>query len=281
LVRYKKKLTEQISSEKNRIIKILEDANIKLSSVLSDIFGVTGTKIINEIISGEYKPENLLYHVHGKVQKSRAEIKEAITGNVTPHHRFMLQTIMENIQKIEGTIAKLDEQIAKQTEEYNVEIELLDSIPGVDKEGAICIIAEIGTDMDAFPDQKHLAKWAGMCPGNNESGGKKKSGRIPYGNAFLRAFLVEMAWAATRTKHTYFSNKYKSLVGRKGKKKALIAVGHKILIAAYFILKNKVFFNELGENYLSNFRKDKLIEYYRKQLALLETNTKNFENQIA
>jgi transposase len=272
LVRYKTKLVNQISSEKNRIIKILEDANIKLSSVLSDISGVTGQKILKDIIAGDYQPEKLLYHVHGKVQKSREEIKEAITGNVTGHHRFMLQTIMESIDKIEDTIIKLDSQISKQTEQYGIEMELLDSIPGVDKDGATCIIAEIGADMSVFPDQKHLAKWAGMCPGNNESAGKKKSGRITYGNAFLRAFLVEMAWAATRTKHTYLSNKYKSLVGRRGKKKALIAVGHKILIASYFIIKNKVKFNEIGEDYLSNFKKDKLIEYYKRQLNTLDPN---------
>lgn len=174
LVRYKTKLTNQMSSEKNRVIKVLEDANIKLSSVLSDIFGVTGQKILKEIVAGDYKPEKLLYHVHGKVQKSREEIKEAITGNVTEHHRFMLETIMESIEKIEDTIVKLNLQISKQTAEYGIEIELLDSIPGVDKDGAICILAEIGSDMSVFPDQKHLAKWAGMCPGNNESGGKKK-----------------------------------------------------------------------------------------------------------
>ena len=277
LVRYKTKLTNQISSEKNRVIKIMEDANIKLSSVLTDVFGVTGQKIIREIIIGDYKPEQLLYHVHGKVQKSREEIKEAITGNVSEHHRFMLQTILENIEKIEDSITKLDAQIAKQTANYGVEIELLDSIPGVDKNGAIGIIAEIGIDMSAFPDQKHLASWAGMSPGSNESAGKKKSSRITHGNKFLRTLLVELAWAASRTKKTYLSNKYKSLVGRRGKKKAIIAVGHKILIASYFIIKHKVAFNELGENYLSNFRKDKLIAYYKKQLEQLDPNL-NFDN---
>ncbi len=174
LVRYKTKLTNKISSEKNRMIKILEDANIKLSSVLSDIFGVTGQKILRDIIAGDYQPEKLLYHVHGKVQKSREEIKEAITGNVSAHHRFMMQTILESIEKTEGTIQKLDTQIALHTTNYGLEIELLDKIPGVDKDGAIGIIAEIGDDMSAFPTERHLAKWAGMCPGNNESGGKKK-----------------------------------------------------------------------------------------------------------
>ena len=174
LVRYKTKLTNQISSEKNRLIKMLEDANIKLSSVLSDIFGVTGRKIIHDIVESDYKPEQLLYHVHGKVQKSRAEIKEAITGNVTDHHRFMMQTILGSIEKIEETIGILDTQIAEQTAEYGLELELLDGIPGVGKDGAISILSEIGVDMSVFPDEKHLAKWAGMCPGNNETGGKKK-----------------------------------------------------------------------------------------------------------
>ena len=281
LVRYKTKLTHQISSEKNRVIRILEDANIKLSSVLSDIFGVSGQKILKEIISGDYQPEKLLYHVHGKVQKSREEVKEAITGHVSEHHRFMLQTIMGSIEKTEGIIEKLDAQIDKQTVDYGIEIELLDSIPGVDKNGAIGIITEIGKDMSAFPDHKHLAKWAGMCPGNNETGGKKKSSRITYGNAYIRALLVELAWAASRTKKTYLSNKYKSLVGRRGKKKAIIAVGHKILIASYFIIKNKVAFNELGEDYLSNFRKDKLIAYYKRQLEMLEPDMELDKKEVA
>jgi transposase len=261
LVRYKTKLTNQISSERNRFVKILEDANIKLSSVLSDIFGVTGRKIIHEIIESDYDPDKLLCNVHGSVKKSRAEIKEAITGYVTDHHRFMMQTILESIEKIEDTITKIDAQIEEQTKEYGLEIELLETIPGVGHEGAIGIISEICADMSVFHDEKSLAKWAGMCPGNNETSGKKKSGRISYGNAFIRVFLVQMAWAASRTKHTYLSNKYKSLVGRMGKKKAIIAVGHKILIASYFIIKDKVAYNDLGEEYLSNFKKDKLIEF--------------------
>lgn len=280
LVRYKSKQTKQISSEKNRLIKILEDANIKLSSVLSDVFGSTGRKIINDIVEGDYKPERLLYHIHGSVKKSREEIKEAITGYVTSHHRFMMQTILGNIERIEQTIGELDDQIAVHTKEYNQEIELLDSIPGVDKDGAISIISEIGTDMSAFKDEKKLAKWAGMCPGNNETGGKKKSGRISYGNAYIRSTLVNLAWAASRTKNTYLSSKYKSLVGRRGKKKAIIAVGHKILIASYFIIKDKVAYNELGATHLSNFRKDKLVAYYMQQLKQLDPNLE-FDNQVA
>src|SRR6056297_479361 len=182
MVRYKTKLTHQISSEKNRFIKILEDANIKLSSVLTDVFCVTGRNIIHEIVESDYEPEKLLHYVHGKVKKSRSEIKEAITGYVTDHHRFMMQTILESIEKIEDTIAKIESQIAEQTKDYGLEIELLETIPGVGRDGAIGIISEIGVDMSAFASEKHIAKWAGMCPGNNETGGKKKSSRISYGN---------------------------------------------------------------------------------------------------
>ena len=280
LTRYKTKLTNQVSAEKNRFQKILEDANIKLSVVLSDVFGSTGNKMIAEILKGDYNPEKLLYLVHGRVKASREDIREALTGYVTEHHRFMLRTIQSNISRIEETIAEIDAQIKKATESYKEIIELLETIPGVGHDGAIGIIAEISLDMDKFPTHKHIASWAGICPGSNESAGKNKSGRITYGNKYLRALLVQQGWAASRTKNTYLSSKYKSLVSRRGKKRAVIAIGHKILIAAYFIIRNKVAFNELGEDYLNNFRKDKLVAYYKKQLEKLEPNI-DFDKEAA
>ena len=280
LVRTKTQLTGEISSAKNRFIKFMESANIKLSSVLTDVFCVTGQKIIAEILDGDYKPERLLHHVHGRVKASRQDIIEALTGNLDEHYRFMMKTMLEHIANIENVIAKIDAQIMQKTEDHKEILELLETIPGVGRDGAICIVAEIGTNMEAFASHKHLASWAGMCPGNNESAGKNKSGRITYGNAFLRTFLVQMAWAAARTKNTYLSSKYKRLVGRRGKKRAVIAVGHKILIAAYFIMKNKVGYNELGEEYLNNFRRDKLINYYKNQLQKLDPNV-NFDKEVA
>ena len=216
-----------------------------------------------------YRPEDILQYVHGKVKSSREDIKEALTGYVTPHHRFMLKTIMRNILRIESTIAEVDTQIEVSIEPYKVERELLESIPGVSKVGSTCIIAEVGVDMGQFPDQNHLASWAGICPGSNETAGKNKSGRITHGNKYLRSLLVECGWAASRTKDTYLSAKYKSLVGRRGKKKAIIAVGHKILIATYFIIRDKIEFKELGPDHLNNFKKDRLIAYYRQQLEKL------------
>ena len=270
LTRYKTQITNEISADKNRLQKILEDANIKLSCVLNDVFGATGTKIIEHIIAHEsFRPEELLRYVHGKVKATRLDIKEALTGNVTPHHRFMLKTILANIARLECTVAEVEAQIDLCIEPYKVQMELLESIPGVKKNSATRIIAEVGVDMDQFPDQNHLSSWAGVSPGCNETAGKNKSGRITYGNKYLRSLLVECGWAASRTKNTYFSAKYKSLVGRRGKKKTIIALGHKILIATYFILKDKVQFKELGEDYLNNFKKEKLIAYYTQQLAKL------------
>jgi len=270
LTRYRIKLVNTVSAEKNRVQKILEDANIKLSVVLSDIFGVSGQKILRLIIEGKYNPREVPYYIHGNVKKESEEIIEAVTGYVTEHHRFMLSTLLENINKLEETIQKVEARIEERVGPHYELIELLQTIPGVGLNGAIGIISEIGTDMDNFRTHQHLASWAGMSPGSNESAGKNKSGRLTYGNKYLRTLLVELAWSASRSKNTYLSSKYRSLVGRRGKKRAVVAVGHKILIAAYYIIKDKTEFNELGVGYLDNRRKDKLINYYKKQLAELD-----------
>lgn len=261
LTRYKRKVIEQIASEKNRIQKILEDANIKLSSVVSDMDGATATKIINAMITGVEDIDELLKFRHGKIQSSREDLASALKGNLTAHHKFMLQTIKLSITEKESIIALLDKQIELHLKENELELDakLLASIPGVGKDGAAYIIAEVGNDMTQFPDENHLSSWAGMSPGNNESAGKKKSSRITHGNKYLRTMLVQFAWAATRTKKTYLRSKYDSLVGRRGKKRALIAVGHKILVATYFILKDKVAYKELGGEFLQDKQKDKQI----------------------
>lgn len=269
LTRYKRKVIEQISSEKNRIHKLLEDANIKLSSVVSNLSGVTATKIIDAMIDGQEDVNELVKLRHGKMQSSIEELASALKGKLTVHHKFLLQTINESIADKNKIIAKIDLQIDKQLSEYemNQDAELLATIPGVGKEGASYILAELGNNMNQFPDEQHLTSWAGMSPGNNESAGKKKSTRITHGDKYLKVLLVQCAWAATRTKGTYLRSKYDSLVGRRGKKRALIAVGHKILIAAYYILKDKVEYKEMGAEYLQELKKDKQI---RKHLQLLK-----------
>ena len=174
LVRYKRKVVAQCACEKNRIIKILEDANIKLSSVLSNVDGAVGTKIIDDLIAGKTEVKELLKHYHGKIKASREEMSQALQGRLTQHHQFMLQIIKESISDKERLIEKLEKQIDQAAAQYKVEIELLQTIPGIAYDSAVSIISEIGTDMSQFPNEQHLSSWAGMSPGNNESGGKKK-----------------------------------------------------------------------------------------------------------
>ena len=179
LFRYKRKLTGQVSAEKNRLQKVLEDANIKLSAVVSDTFGVSATKIIEALLAGEERVEELLKLCHGKLKPKEEALREALVGKLTEHHKFMLRTIKKSITNIEGIIGELESQIDEQTKVYEVEIELLQTIPGVGKDSAIGIIAEIGVQMEVFPNEQHLSSWAGMSPGNNESAGKKKMDEPP------------------------------------------------------------------------------------------------------
>lgn len=174
LMRYKRKLTGQVAAEKNRMQKILEDANLKLSSVVSDTSGVSASKMIEALLAGEEEIEELLKLCHGKLKSKKELLKEALVGKLSEHHKFMLRTIKESMVSIEAIISKVDFQIELQTKAYEVEIELLQTIPGVGKDSAIGIIAEIGVEMEQFPSELHLASWAGMSPGNNESAGKKK-----------------------------------------------------------------------------------------------------------
>lgn len=176
LTRYKRKVIEQISSEKNRIQKILEDCNVKISSVVSNTSGATATKIIDAMIEGEENIDELLKFRHGRIQSSVADMASALKGNLTPHHKFMLQTIKESISQKQGLLLKIDAQIETHLKKHELELdsELLQTIPGVGKDGVSYLLAEIGSDMDQFPDEKHLASWAGMSPGSNESAGKKK-----------------------------------------------------------------------------------------------------------
>ncbi|MFA5286627.1 MAG: IS110 family transposase [Smithellaceae bacterium] len=174
LVRYKKKIVGQIASEKNRVIKTLEDANIKLSSVFSDVSGASASKMIADIIAGKEEVEGLMQHIHGKVQAPRSEIRQALEGTLTDHHRFMLELIKTSIDEKTRLLEKMDEQIEKAAQQYKIEVDLLQTIPGVGKESAIRIISEIGVDMSRFPNEHHLSSWAGMSPGSNESAGKKK-----------------------------------------------------------------------------------------------------------
>jgi transposase len=266
LTRYRRKLMQSLSAEKNRIQKVLEDANIKISSVLSDTFGVSGSQMITAIMEGKLCEEEMANLAKGKLTCKKEEIREALVGYFQDHHRFMIRASLEHIKHLEKLISDLDWETKKKLEQYQKEYDLLQTIPGVKEQGAASIIAEIGVDMNIFPSEGHLSTWAGMSPGNNESAGKKKSGKTTQGNKNLRAALTQCAWAASKTKNTYLSAKYHSLVGRRGKKRALIAIGHKILVIAYHIIKNGLPYKELGKDYLLHRREDKIVKNHIKRL---------------
>jgi len=249
---------------------VLEDANIKLSSVVSDMSGVSATEIIEELIEGSLSPDELAELAGGRLKPKKAEIAGALRGNFTDHHKFMIESSLSHIKHLEGIIGEIEERISELLKPYQEEYELLQTIPGVKEKGAASIIAEIGAEPDKnFPSPERISSWAGIAPGNNESAGKKKSGKTTKGNKNLRATLTESAWTAARKKDCYLRSKYHSLIGRRGKKRTLIAIGHKILISAYYILKDKVPYNELGSNYLDLRKVNKVRNNLVKRLERL------------
>lgn len=244
LYRHRKKLINQRSTEKNRLQNILEDANIKLSSVVSDVFGKTGQAILDELVQGHTDPTELAQLARGSLVRKKELLELALYGNFTNYHQFMLQLILQSIESINHTIEKVEAEIDTYLEQKIEKITLLQSIPGVSKQVACGLVAEIGTDMEQFISYKHLASWAGVCPGNNESAGKKMSSRATQGNRYLKTTLVEAAWSASRTKNTHLAFKHHVIAKRRGSKKAAMAVGHKILIAAFHILRDGIPYHE-------------------------------------
>jgi len=266
LTRHKRKLIQAIVAEKQRVEKVLEDANIKLSSIASDSFGASGKRIIEELIKGKLRTEEMAELSKGRLRQKRGDLKEALVGQVREHHKFMIKVSLKHIRAMEKILLDVERKIQeKMDRQYQEEYALLQTIPGVKGE-ASTLIAEMGVDMGRFPSEQHLSSWAGMSPGNNESAGKKKPGSTTYGNKCLKTMLTEFAWVASKTKDTYLRSKYHSLVGRRGKKKALVALGHKILIMCYHILKYRCAYKELGVDYLDRRRKDKIASSYIKRL---------------
>jgi len=228
-----------------------------------------GGRIIEELMKGKLNAEEMAELSKGRLRRRKEELKEALVGKMQDNHKFMIKASLGHIKAIEEKLSALECRIQEKIERhFKVEYELLKTIPGV-KENASVIIAEIGVNMNIFSTEMHLSSWAGMSPGNNESAGKKKPGTTTHGNKFLRSMLTEFAWVAAKTKDTYLGAKYRSLVGRRGKKKTLVAVGHKILIMCYHILKYKVPYKELGGNYLDDRKKDRITKSYIKRLNSL------------
>lgn len=269
LVRYRKSLIEEKSRELNRIQKVLEGANIKLSSVVSDINGASSRSILEAIINGEENPETLAELSQGKLKNKMDELKRALKGLINHHQRMLLEIQLRHIDYLDEEIAKLDEEIKNRMLPFEKDLALLDTIPGVGRRTAEQIIAEIGTNMEQFPSAAHLCSWAGLCPGHNESAGKQKSARTRKGNQKLRSSLIEAARAASRAKDTYLSSQYHRIAARRGANRAAVAVAHSILIIVYHILKRKQPYIELGPTYYEEKKRNIIIRQSLKKLQSL------------
>jgi transposase len=249
LTRYRTSLVRDRARTINRLQKVLEGANIKLASVVSDIDGVSARLMLEALVAGQRDTEQLANLAKGRLKEKRAQLVEALSGRLQPHQSFLIAEHLAQIDYLEGAIERLSCEIEERLRPFEQEIAWLDTIPGVNRRTAEVLWAETGGDMSRFASARHLASWAGMCPGNNESAGKRRTGRTRKGSPWLRHCLVEAAHGAAHTKNKYLSSQYHRLAARRGKKKAQVAVGHSILVIAYHLLTRKQAYADLGANY--------------------------------
>lgn len=258
-VRYRRSLIQQRADEVNRIQKVLEGANIKLSAVATDITGVSGRAMLEAIVKGVDDPQTLAAMAKGRMRNKSNDLKEALEGLIGPHQRMLLESQLRHLSFLDQEIARLDEEVAKRMHPFEAEMQRLDDIHGIGRRAVEEVLTEIGVDMSRFPDAAHLASWAKLCPGNNESAGKRKSGKTGHGNPWLRSILVQISWSAARTKGTYLSALYHRLAARRGAKRAIIAVAHAILTIIYSMLRNHTSYHELGDKYFDQLNHDSVI----------------------
>lgn len=283
LTRHRAQLQGERTRVANRIHKVLEDANIKLGTVTSNILGVSGREMLDQLVAGEEDPARLAQLARGRLKSKIPQLRLALEGKFRDHHRFMLRQLLAHLDylneqiaqfstRIEGLLAPL---VDKELEEK------LDAIPGVDLTTIQNVVAEIGVDMDQFPSAAHLASWAGICPGNEESAGKCKRSKTTKGNRWLRRALAEAAWAATHTKDTYLAAQYHRLAGRRGKKRALVAVAHTLLVIVYHVLKHRVDYQDLGPDYFLRLEPQRQQRYLVKRLEQLGYEVQLTRKQVA
>ncbi len=258
LLRYRRKLVESRAAERNRLLKLLEIANIKVASVASDVFGVSGMLMLREIVRGESTPEQMAQLAKRRLRNKLTELALALEGRVEEHHRFLLGLQLRRLDQADADLARLDQRIDERLKPYADPHARLIQIPGVDRVLAAVIIAELGLDMSVFHSVNHLAAWAGVCPGNNESAGKRKNGRVRRGNIHLKTALVEAANAAALKKGSYLKDKFFRLKARRGHKRSAMAIAHKILIVVYHMLSTGASYKDLGEAYLDQLSRDRV-----------------------
>ena len=249
LTRYRKRLIQAHAAEGQRVQKTLEDAGIKLDSVATDVLGASGRAMLAALVGGERDPQVLAELARGRLRSKLPQLRQALRGRFGDHHALLLRLALAHLEHLEGAIAALDRRVDEVIAPFARARDRLDTITGIGKRAAETIIAEIGVDMSVFPTAAHLASWAGRCPGNNRTGGKRRSGKPTRGNRWLGEVLIECAWAAARSRDTYLSAQYWRLARRIGKKKAAVAVGHSILVIAWHLLNEDCDYADLGGDY--------------------------------
>lgn len=269
LTRYRAELTQAQNKVDNRIQKLLEQCNIKLSSVASNTLGVSGQLMLEAIIEGEDDPAQLADLAQRRLREKIPQLRLALAGKVRDHHRFLLREYLQEWKSLRGRIARVEQEIERRIAPFEQAVALWESMPGVDHVTACNLVAEVGADMGQFPSGQHLASWAGLCPGNNESAGKRMSGTMRDGNKWLRRTLCQAAWAVTRRKDCYLSAQFRRLAARRGMKRAVMAVAHSMLIIGYTMLKTSQSYHELGGTYFDQINKDQLQKYLVKRLEKL------------
>ncbi len=252
LLRTRKQLVREKAQHVQRIEKTLEDANVKITAAISDIMGGSGRAFLDAIIDGQTDPEKLVALASRRLKAKRSVLIEALRGRITKNHRFLLKLHMDQIKSLEAAIAAIDQEVGEHIEPFRYAVELLKTIPGVGDLLAQSIVSEIGTDMARFPSAGHLISWAGLCPRNDESAGKRRSTRLRSGAPWLKTQLVQGAWCATRTKETYLRAQFLRIKGRRGPRKAIMAVAASILTAAYFMLRDGIEYRDLGADYFDH-----------------------------
>lgn len=253
----------------NRIRKVLEDANVKLSSVMSDVMGVSGREILRAIVRGEFQAAELAELARGRLREKIPALQQALTGSLNQHHRFLIEQWLAHWDELAARIAKFEERIEEQMGPFEPAVRTWTSLPGIDRITAWTIVAEMSADMSQFPTAAHAASWAGLCPGQEESAGKRKSGRTRQGNVWLRRALTQAAWGASMRKGSYFKAYYHRLAARKGKKRAIVAVAHALLVTGYILLWTGKKFEDLGDDYFDRLDRERLTKRLVRRLEKL------------